>query len=1137
MSKEGGITINEIEIIEYSGDPKIATDLSDLALGSMIICDGYDGYHGPYLKTLENIIKIADEVDLDKKQSVQTDFGTGSILFTDLDQKISYDEENLHWDYSNKRLGIGTTTPTSEIDLRSSNLSEECYINIGGNSSIHDTGIAIADGENWKWALYNWPGEDNAFFYLANQESDSDILTVAETGKIAINQPYDFDHINLSSFIPKATLSVRTRGNAVAFRYHSQTDTYVNRTEDSNSIADPSFDFVTNSNDYFYLGNTCKVNGFSFLVDSSNSFSSDSLICEYWDGTNWNQITSANSLVDNTGNLQHTGCISWLYYTFFPTIQKSVISVLSSQQLYYFRFSLPNFSGVLKLNAITTQDKNRFEVYTCNSDVNPAFFITRRGRCSIGGGSIPYYSNNLLTVSEKIGNICKGLDNSIVEMNSESLNGSSFVMKHCATDNDHEAAFCFLRSRGGLDTPQNVQSGDKLGCTEYYGYRDGYWVMSGEMEYYIDSTPSTNYVPGAFKFETHATDESSPSRKFLITSDGVIYLGANGGDRTHIVDGYLNIKHDLIIDNNATIAGDLTVLGTTTFLNQEELTIAGPIITVNEGDSGDGVSSRYAGLRIDRSTYPDGYVLFDENDDQFYCGLDGYLLPIVRQTNLVDQGVTYWDNTSKSLKNNSLFTYLVSEQTMNVPILEVSNGTETDPSISFYNDPDTGIYLSEADTMHLVTNGVKKLCVNQNYIHTHVDLHVDTVLKLKQQGVETNQITLLAPTLLPSNYSLTLPSNVGTDGYLLSTNGSGVLSWEQAPIETRQVLAGTGLSGGGYLSSDVTISMPNVGTAGTYGDESHYPIITTDTQGRISSVSLQNSSYPFIPTTAGPTWENTTGQDLFIDQINNDPGQSAFIQQRKARGTISEKLTLQNNDKIGGYNFAAWTGSDYNYSNVEIAAYSSEAHTPTAQGSELRISTINNNTNTIIEKLRIDTSGTTIKDALLLEDPGIGSNTITVKSPTLASSWGMTLPTTAGLLNQVLSTDGSGITSWQSTSTLLSSNVFYTSSSTTTTTTNGTYTLLNGMIVNSLPSGDYLVFFNGLTRNASSSNMNYFIANDGVSDFPISERSIKNSGNADDMGTVSTKVSITTGTIRIMWRVSGSTGTCFNRELILIRVG
>jgi hypothetical protein len=50
------------------------------------------------------------------------------------------------------------------------------------------------------------------------------------------------------------------------------------------------------------------------------------------------------------------------------------------------------------------------------------------------------------------------------------------------------------------------------------------------------------------------------------------------------------------------------------------------------------------------------------------------------------------------------------------------------------------------------------------------------------------------------------------------------------------ISAGAGLTGGGDITASRTISMPNVGTAGTYGSASSVPVITTDAQGRTSAV-------------------------------------------------------------------------------------------------------------------------------------------------------------------------------------------------------------------------------------------------------------------------------------------------------------
>jgi hypothetical protein len=59
---------------------------------------------------------------------------------------------------------------------------------------------------------------------------------------------------------------------------------------------------------------------------------------------------------------------------------------------------------------------------------------------------------------------------------------------------------------------------------------------------------------------------------------------------------------------------------------------------------------------------------------------------------------------------------------------------------------------------------------------------------------------------------------------------------EHIDHSTVEIQAGTGLTGGGDITATRTISMPNVGTAGTYGSASSVPVITTDTQGRVSAV-------------------------------------------------------------------------------------------------------------------------------------------------------------------------------------------------------------------------------------------------------------------------------------------------------------
>jgi len=82
----------------------------------------------------------------------------------------------------------------------------------------------------------------------------------------------------------------------------------------------------------------------------------------------------------------------------------------------------------------------------------------------------------------------------------------------------------------------------------------------------------------------------------------------------------------------------------------------------------------------------------------------------------------------------------------------------------------------------------------------------------------------------------------------LTTDVSGILpianggtgSTAGAVPPTRQILTGTGLTGGGDLSADRTLAIANTTvTAGTAGDSTHFPIITFNAQGQATGYTTQ----------------------------------------------------------------------------------------------------------------------------------------------------------------------------------------------------------------------------------------------------------------------------------------------------------
>jgi fibronectin-binding autotransporter adhesin len=124
-----------------------------------------------------------------------------------------------------------------------------------------------------------------------------------------------------------------------------------------------------------------------------------------------------------------------------------------------------------------------------------------------------------------------------------------------------------------------------------------------------------------------------------------------------------------------------------------------------------------------------------------------------------------------------------------------------------------------------------------------------------------NQIPLKI-TQLPEDPA---PSNTGwmmyvNNGVTYKVQVNAVLSVSGVPT-SRAIIAGAGLAGGGTLATDVTIyvapggigatQLNNTGvTPGVYGDSDEYPILTVDSNGRITAMSTYPvpSTNNFVPT-------------------------------------------------------------------------------------------------------------------------------------------------------------------------------------------------------------------------------------------------------------------------------------------------
>jgi hypothetical protein len=102
--------------------------------------------------------------------------------------------------------------------------------------------------------------------------------------------------------------------------------------------------------------------------------------------------------------------------------------------------------------------------------------------------------------------------------------------------------------------------------------------------------------------------------------------------------------------------------------------------------------------------------------------------------------------------------------------------------------------------------------------------------------------------LVPVSQGGTGLTTLGAANQVLGVNNAGTA------LIYKTIAAGTGLSS---VAADgtITLSLPNVGTPGTYGSSSQIPVLTTDAKGRVTTV----TTAAVAPTSNLATRETPTG--------------------------------------------------------------------------------------------------------------------------------------------------------------------------------------------------------------------------------------------------------------------------------------
>lgn len=141
--------------------------------------------------------------------------------------------------------------------------------------------------------------------------------------------------------------------------------------------------------------------------------------------------------------------------------------------------------------------------------------------------------------------------------------------------------------------------------------------------------------------------------------------------------------------------------------------------------------------------------------------------------------------------------------------LVLVDGSAATPSLSFVSDAsqNTGIYRSAEDELALTTGGTRQFYVNTMGVWADSPLWLKNqqeIRLLENTGNGTEAIALKAPASVPANITFTLPSTTGSNGQVLQTDGTGVLSWAAPPS--------IGMMGGVAKAGDTMTGSLDLGT-------------------------------------------------------------------------------------------------------------------------------------------------------------------------------------------------------------------------------------------------------------------------------------------------------------------------------------
>jgi len=279
--------------------------------------------------------------------------------------------------------------------------------------------------------------------------------------------------------------------------------------------------------------------------------------------------------------------------------------------------------------------------------------------------------------------------------------------------------------------------------------------------------------------------------------------------------------------------------------------------------------------------------------------------------------------------------------------ISVDNGSAGSPSIYFNaSGTDTGIFSSGTDAVDISTNGNRRFGIASGGDITvfggNVTLNAQGDLRFADSD-SSNFIALQAPATISSNVTLTLPSADGSNGQVLTTNGSGTLSFTTPAATSDKITEGNTEAEVVDTGSNGHFKVTTEGTERFRCDSSGRLLVgTSSTDGNDASLQVRNDA--------------VASNHIQVLRSSNTAGAAPNISVARSRGTAASPTEVTTDDLLGTINFTGYDGAAWvNGANIEAYAdlQWTDAGDTTDNPGRLVFSTTTNGATLPTEALRI----------------------------------------------------------------------------------------------------------------------------------------------------------------------------------------